>query len=168
MKVALRSYYRSCELVLSPSRAADRSLVELGVDPDRIRRWGRGTNLELFRPDRRGRARLEGEIALLYAGRLSTEKGIELLADGYLRARERDSRLHLSLCGGGPEEDALRERLGDRASFLGWQEDVGTGVDVGVGLAALDGRPSPTSAGAQRNAHSSRTERVRSLLRRGS
>ena len=37
-------------------------------------------------------------------------------------ARERDPRLHLVLAGGGPEEDALRERLGEHATFLGWLE----------------------------------------------
>src|SRR3954467_2102342 len=40
------------------------------------------------------------------------------LAEGHVG--ERDPRLHLGLGGGGPEEDALRERLGEHASFLGW------------------------------------------------
>jgi glycosyltransferase involved in cell wall biosynthesis len=57
---------------------------------------------------------------VLYAGRLTKEKGVELLADAFLAARERDSRLHLVLAGGGPEADALRERLGEHATFLGW------------------------------------------------
>ena len=51
-------------------------------------------------------------MKVLYAGRLSKEKGVELLAEAFLRARERDPRLHLLLAGGGPEEGALRERLG--------------------------------------------------------
>ena len=50
------------------------------------------------------------------------EKGADLLADAFLAARERDPRLHLALAGGGPEEDALRERLGEHATFLGWLE----------------------------------------------
>jgi glycosyltransferase involved in cell wall biosynthesis len=36
------------------------------------------------------------------------------------RARRRDPRLHLVLAGGGPEEDHLRDRLGEHATFLGW------------------------------------------------
>ena len=40
-----------------------------------------------------------------------------------MAAREREPRLHLVLAGGGPEEAMLRERLGDRATFLGWLED---------------------------------------------
>ena len=59
---------------------------------------------------------------VLYAGRLTKEKGADLLADAFLAARERDPRLHLALAGGGPEEDALRERLGEHATFLGWLE----------------------------------------------
>ena len=57
---------------------------------------------------------------MLYAGRLTKEKGSDLLAESFLRAHERDPRLHLLLAGGGPEEDELRARLGDRATFLGW------------------------------------------------
>jgi glycosyltransferase involved in cell wall biosynthesis len=56
----------------------------------------------------------------MYAGRLTREKGVDLLAESFLEARWRDPRLHLVLAGGGPEEDALRERLGDAATFLGW------------------------------------------------
>ena len=57
-----------------------------------------------------------GEVKVLYAGRLTKEKGADLLAEAFLRARERDPRLHLLLAGGGPEEDrdaGGRERLGD-------------------------------------------------------
>ena len=61
-----------------------------------------------------------GEINVLYAGRLTTEKGVDLLADAFLAARRQDPRLHLVLAGGGPEEAMLRARLGDQATFLGW------------------------------------------------
>ena len=57
---------------------------------------------------------------MLYAGRLTQEKGVDLLADAFLTARSQDPRLHLVLAGGGPEEDRLRDRLGEHATFLGW------------------------------------------------
>ena len=57
---------------------------------------------------------------MIYAGRLTKEKGADLLAESFIAAHDRDPRLHLLLAGGGPEEDELRERLGDRATFLGW------------------------------------------------
>jgi glycosyltransferase involved in cell wall biosynthesis len=59
-------------------------------------------------------------MKILYAGRLTREKGVDLLAESFLRAHEADPRLHLLLAGGGPEEAELRERLGERATFLGW------------------------------------------------
>jgi glycosyltransferase involved in cell wall biosynthesis/predicted metal-dependent phosphoesterase TrpH len=119
-RLALSIFYLQCEIVLSPSAAADHSLIELGVDPERLGRWVRGVDLDLYDPDKRKPAAYPGEVKVLYAGRLSREKGAELLAEAFLAARERDPRLHLLLAGGGPEEEMLRERLGEHATFLGW------------------------------------------------
>jgi glycosyltransferase involved in cell wall biosynthesis len=120
VRVALSAFYRQCRVVLSPSPASDDALTGLGVEADRIGRWARGVDLALYDPSRREHASLPGEVKVLYAGRLTKEKGVDLLADAFERAHERDPRLHLLLAGGGPEEDALRERLGERATFLGW------------------------------------------------
>ena len=73
-----------------------------------------------FDPAKADRDAFPGEIKVLYAGRLTREKGVDLLAESFLRAHAADPRLHLLLAGGGPEEDELRERLGERATFLGW------------------------------------------------
>jgi glycosyltransferase involved in cell wall biosynthesis len=74
-----------------------------------------------FDPSLRGERPLPGELNVLYSGRITREKGADLLADAFLEARGRDPRLHLVLAGGGPEEGRLRERLGEHATFLGWQ-----------------------------------------------
>ena len=123
MDMALASLYAQCQIVLSPSEAADESLRALGVPAEHIGRWGRGVDLRRFDPALREPGSLPGELTVLYAGRLTTEKGVDLLADAFLAARAADPRLHLVLAGGGPEEEALRERLGSRATFLGWLED---------------------------------------------
>jgi glycosyltransferase involved in cell wall biosynthesis/predicted metal-dependent phosphoesterase TrpH len=115
-------FYASCAVVLSPSNAADASLERLGIPAERVFRWQRGVDTERFNPARRGTTHLPGRFNILYVGRLSCEKGIDLLADAYLEARERDRRLHLVLAGRGPEEDLLRERLRGAATFLGWLE----------------------------------------------
>jgi glycosyltransferase involved in cell wall biosynthesis/predicted metal-dependent phosphoesterase TrpH len=127
MRTAMSLFYRQCELVLSPSPASDRSLAALGVDPERIARWGRGVDISLYDPAKRDAGSLPGEVKVLYAGRLTKEKGVELLIEAFERARERDPRLHLLLAGGGPEEELLRRRLGpgngedaDHVTFLGW------------------------------------------------
>lgn len=120
MRMALSLFYRQCEVVLSPSPATDDSIAALGVERDRIARWARGVDLELYDPGKGDPSAYPGEIKVLYAGRLTKEKGADLLAQSFLAAHERDPRLHLLLAGGGPEEDALRARLGERATFLGW------------------------------------------------
>ena len=128
---ALGAFYGACDVVLSPSRASDARLAQLGVD--RVVRWDRGVDVARFDPRRRvGSPR--GRIDVLYSGRQTIEKGVDLLADAFLAARERDPRLHLVLAGGGPEEDRLRARLGDAATFLGWLE----GDDLAVAYASAD------------------------------
>ena len=120
---ALAAFYGACTLVLSPSPASDARLRALGVADEVIARWDRGVDLERFDPAKREPSALDRErIDVLYAGRQTHEKGIELLVDAFLAAREHDPRLHLVLAGGGPEEGRARERLGDAATFLGWLE----------------------------------------------
>jgi glycosyltransferase involved in cell wall biosynthesis/predicted metal-dependent phosphoesterase TrpH len=117
---ALGAFYGAPLLVLSPSPAADRSLLDLGIDPSRLGRWERGVDISRFDPGKAARDAYPGEIKVLYAGRLTHEKGVDLLAESFLRARAADPRLHLLLAGGGPEEGQLRARLGEDATFLGW------------------------------------------------
>ena len=118
--IALRIFYSACDLVLSPSPATDARLGQLGIAPARIARWDRGVDLECFDPALRTPGMFAGQTNVLYAGRLTREKGVGLLADAFVAARRRDPGLHLVLAGGGPEEQYLRDRLGAHATFLGW------------------------------------------------
>jgi glycosyltransferase involved in cell wall biosynthesis/predicted metal-dependent phosphoesterase TrpH len=119
-RAGLGAFYSAPAAVLSPSPSADASVAALGADPARIGRWERGVDLDRFDPAKADRDAFPGEIKVLYAGRLTREKGVDLLAETFLRAHAADPRLHLLLAGGGPEEGELRERLGERATFLGW------------------------------------------------
>jgi glycosyltransferase involved in cell wall biosynthesis/predicted metal-dependent phosphoesterase TrpH len=134
MQAALGAFYGTCRVVLSPSEASDARLRELGIAADRIGRWDRGVDLSRFSPGRRVPERWGDRMAVLYAGRLTKEKGADLLADAFLAARARDPRLHLVLAGGGPEEAALRARLGSSATFLGWLE----GDELAAAYASAD------------------------------
>jgi glycosyltransferase involved in cell wall biosynthesis len=120
--VALAGFYGGCEVVLSPSPSSDERLVGLGIAPGRIARWDRGVDAGRFDPGKRVAGLFPGELNVLYAGRLSREKGAGPLAGAFLAAHAEDPRLHLVLAGGGPEEGYLRERLGEHATFLGWLE----------------------------------------------
>jgi glycosyltransferase involved in cell wall biosynthesis/predicted metal-dependent phosphoesterase TrpH len=121
-RMALGAFYGAPSRVLSPSPAADRSMLALGTEEGRIGRWERGVDTDRFDPTRGDRDAFPGEIKVLYAGRLTREKGVDLLAESFERAHAADPRLHLLLAGGGPEEAELRARLGERATFLGWLE----------------------------------------------
>ena len=105
----------------------------IGLRPDRT--LGPRRRPRTLRPVvARGRPACPATVNVLYAGRLTKEKGVDLLADAFEAARARDPRLHLVLAGGGPEEPALRERLGDSATFLGWQH----GADLARVYASAD------------------------------
>jgi len=117
---ALGSFYGQCRAVLSPSRFADRSLAAFGLAPERIARWEPGVDRTRFSPACYGSESLPDTFNVLYAGRLGSDKGLDLLTDAFQIARDRDPRLHLVLAGDGPEQERLRARLRSTATFLGW------------------------------------------------
>jgi glycosyltransferase involved in cell wall biosynthesis/predicted metal-dependent phosphoesterase TrpH len=122
MALAVSAFYGACDVVLSPSPASDDALAAIGMPAERVLRWDRGVDTSRFRPQPRGERSQAGAVNVLYSGRITREKGVEMLADAFLLARARDPRLHLVVAGGGPEQECLRERIGEHASFLGWLE----------------------------------------------
>jgi glycosyltransferase involved in cell wall biosynthesis/predicted metal-dependent phosphoesterase TrpH len=63
----------------------------------------------------------DGRVNVMYSGRITREKGAELLAEAFVAARAGEPRLHLVLAGGGPEQERVRERVGaEHVTFLGW------------------------------------------------
>jgi glycosyltransferase involved in cell wall biosynthesis/predicted metal-dependent phosphoesterase TrpH len=133
-RAGLGAFYSAPGAVLSPSPSADASVIALGADPARVGRWERGVDTRRFDPAKADRDAFPGEIKVLYSGRLTREKGVNLLAESFLLAHARDPRLHLLLAGGGPEEGELRERLGEKATFLGWLD----GEDLPRAYASAD------------------------------
>ncbi len=122
MGLVVNAFYSACDVVLSPSPAADGALGAIGIAPERVLRWDRGVDTSRFHPSLRDESLLPGRLNVLYSGRITREKGAELLADAFLIARARDPRLHLVLAGAGPEQERLHERIGKDATFLGWLE----------------------------------------------
>jgi glycosyltransferase involved in cell wall biosynthesis/predicted metal-dependent phosphoesterase TrpH len=139
MALAVSAFYNACDIVLSPSLASDAVLAGIGMGVEQVLRWDRGVDTSRFDPSLRRVGLLgEGKLNVLYSGRITHEKGVDLLADAFLLARERadagadagagdrgthdrgGADLHLVLAGGGPEQERLQERLGEHATFLGW------------------------------------------------
>jgi glycosyltransferase involved in cell wall biosynthesis/predicted metal-dependent phosphoesterase TrpH len=162
MGTAVGIFYKACDLVLSPSPASDAALATIGMAPEKVLRWDRGVDTSRFDPSLRSdelrelwmdgpvcprdtATRREGPdphrperecstVYVLYAGRITREKGAELLAETFAAARERDPRLHLVLAGGGPEQERVRERVGPHATFLGWLQ----GAELARAYASAD------------------------------
>jgi glycosyltransferase involved in cell wall biosynthesis/predicted metal-dependent phosphoesterase TrpH len=149
MEMAVGAFYGACDLVLSPSPASDEALARIGLAAGKIVRWDRGVDAARFDPSLRcertrdswmgwmargarhcppgadddprvARRARSAPVFVLYAGRVTKEKGADLLVDAFLAARARDPRLHLVLAGDGPEHTRVAERLGEHATFLGW------------------------------------------------
>ena len=120
MEMAVGAFYNACDLVLSPSAASDAALQRVGLAGEKIVRWDRGVDTSRFDPALRSQRNPDGRTYVLYAGRITKEKGVDLLVDSFLAARERMPSLHLLLAGGGPERESLAARVGEHATFLGW------------------------------------------------
>ncbi|MEJ1156309.1 glycosyltransferase [Microbacterium marmarense] len=122
--------HRRATLTLAPSSASQRQLEQLGVD--RLRRWGRGVDIERFSPSRRSeqwRSRVAGERTVVgYVGRLAPEKQVE-----DLRVLTDLEGIQLVVVGDGPSRATLQRML-PQAVFTGHL----SGADLGEAIASFD------------------------------
>ena len=124
MQEYMRWMYNRCQRILVPSEATRRLMVKAKGHSDRIRVWTRGVDTALFTPERRSsRLRDDWRVsdarpALLYVGRVSKEKGLDLLPSlqDALWTRRIDHRLIIT--GDGPMRRELGKRCPD-AVFTG-------------------------------------------------
>ncbi len=139
VEVLVREFYERCAVVTVPSAATVDVLRARGYQIGRFEVFGNGVDAALFDPSRRDegtRRALGGEdkTLLLYTGRISHEKGLDRLAEGYLDLLQRRDDVHLVVVGDGPERDALAEYLGSAATFTGFL----TGEDLARTMASCD------------------------------
>jgi glycosyltransferase involved in cell wall biosynthesis len=140
-------FYGAMDRVFVPSQAVAARLDQMGVEAEKIRRIPRGIDLELFSPRRRdGRAfadfGLNGEPKVLYLGRLSREKNLDVLLDAFGRVTASLPQARLVMIGDGPHASALAARAGQSApvSFLGTR----TGDELARLIASCDLFVSPS------------------------
>jgi glycosyltransferase involved in cell wall biosynthesis len=120
----MRWMYGKCRETLVPSAATRELMVSAGANPGRIGFWTRGVDTTLFNPQRRSHRLRERwrtstrEPALLYVGRLSREKGLELLPEMLYRLRALGLAHRMIIAGDGPLRPWLMEQLPD-AIFTG-------------------------------------------------
>lgn len=123
-------FYRQMDVVYAPSRAIASELEALGVAPGAIRVYPRGVDTARFDPAKRNgfyRPWAEAEtIKLLYVGRVSREKDLDVLAEAFRQAQEGlDGRdIRLVIVGDGPYRTEMeRELTGLPAIFTGMLHD---------------------------------------------
>ncbi len=121
--------YSLSELVMVPSRYYMDDLEALGVPRSKMSHFPRGTDHEAFSPEWRTEnfmSRFGGStnsLKLLYTGRISREKDLDVLAEAFLEVRREFPGVELFLAGDGPYIRELgKALLGKGGYFCGTLE----------------------------------------------
>lgn len=121
----MKWFYEQMDLVYVNSDGYRTALEARGIPSDRIRVLPRGLDTELFTPTRRdptfwaARGLQKDEIGLLYAGRVSKEKKLDLFAAAIQRLRKAGVPARGLVVGHGPYADELR-KIFPEAIFTGY------------------------------------------------
>jgi glycosyltransferase involved in cell wall biosynthesis len=132
-------FYGQLDTVFVNSEEYRQSWIRRGFDPAKLKIFPRGLDIELFHPARRDPAFFEkfgardGQVRLLYVGRISREKDLDLLAAAYRHLRAEGLPLQLFIVGHGPYSEAFAQSLPE-ASFTGYL----TGVELATAYASAD------------------------------
>jgi glycosyltransferase involved in cell wall biosynthesis len=122
--LAVREFYERCSAVVVPSQATALALRNRGYRIRQFEILKNGVDDVLFDPEKRDPGLHDdlggGRTLLLYAGRISKEKGLDRLAAGYLSLRRRRDDVHLVIAGDGPYREELGAVLGKTATFTGF------------------------------------------------
>ena len=118
-------FYGQLDTVFVNSEEYRQSWIKRGFDPAKLKILPRGLDTELFHPARHDSVFFEkfgarnGEVRLIYVGRISREKDLDVLAAAYRRLRKEGLPVQLFVVGHGPYSDALAKSLPE-AFFTGY------------------------------------------------
>ncbi|MEY2544495.1 MAG: hypothetical protein QOE81_1956 [Verrucomicrobiota bacterium] len=132
-------FYDQLDTVFVNSEEYRDSWVKRGIDPAKLKIFPRGLDTQLFHPTRRDSRFFEkfgaknGQIRLLYVGRVSREKDLDLLAEAYRRLRDEGLSIQLCVVGHGPYSREFSESLPE-ALFTGYL----TGEKLAAAYASAD------------------------------
>jgi glycosyltransferase involved in cell wall biosynthesis len=112
-------FYGQLDTVFVNSEEYRQSWIKRGFEPDKLKILPRGLDTELFNPSHRDPhfwqkfGRTNGAVRLLYVGRVSREKDLDVLVDAYRKLREEKVPVQLTVVGHGPYSETLAEALPD-------------------------------------------------------
>ena len=118
-------FYHQLDLIYVNSEQYRRSWIERGIDGEKIKILPRGLDTRLFHPTRRNpsfwtaRGAKPGELILLYVGRVSVEKNLDLFAAAHDRARAAGLPVRAAIVGDGVYTKTMQRLLPD-AIFTGY------------------------------------------------
>ncbi|KAI9490655.1 glycosyl transferase group 1 [Zychaea mexicana] len=134
-----------CHYVVCPSKSTSRMLANQGFD-DNLRIWPRGVDMGMFSPSRRSKAlraqwmgvdeaEAHSKAVILYVGRVSFEKNLDLVIEAYKGMNHQ--RCHLVIVGHGPAFDAIQSECAQTntpVTFTGYLQ----GIQLAAAYASAD------------------------------
>jgi glycosyltransferase involved in cell wall biosynthesis len=135
----MKWFYEQMDVVFVNSEDYRRALEARGIAAERIHILPRGLDTELFNPTRRdpafwrARGLAEGEIGLLYAGRVSKEKKLDLFSSVVGKLRAEGLPVRGLVVGHGPYADEWKAGF-PGAIFTGYL----SGVELATAYASAD------------------------------
>ena len=143
VKEYIRWFYSLCSTIYVPTDEYLSILENRGYARSKMKVFKRGIDKAVFSPKSKAgdyfekKLGIAGGISLLYAGRISKEKNIDMLLSIYKAIEEKYGDTNLLLCGNGPDFEEYRERCkaNPRIHFLGRLPrtelpNVYTGADI--------------------------------------
>jgi len=137
--VYMHWFYSQMDIIYVNSEHYRRCWIDRGIPANKLKILPRGLDTALFHPTKRTagfRAKFgarDGEAVLLYVGRISKEKDLDVLAAAYRRLLEKHPKTRLVLVGDGPYLKELRETIPE-AVFTGYL----SGGDLAKAFASAD------------------------------
>ena len=113
----VRWFYGRVDEILVPTEKVIEQLTQRGYERGRCRLFDRGIDRALFAPvagdrkDLRACYGLDGAFTLIYAGRMSADKGLSFLVKVYREVLARGTAVNLILAGEGPLFEELKGSL---------------------------------------------------------
>ena len=138
LEAIMRRYYNRCNALVAPSQSMIETLLEQGMHKD-ISLWTRGVDRTIFASEKRDLAwRREhgiddGDVAVVFLGRLVMEKGLDIFSETIVQLRKMQVPHKVLVIGDGPARGWFEKAL-PGGTFVGFQ----TGADLGRALASGD------------------------------
>jgi glycosyltransferase involved in cell wall biosynthesis len=133
-------FYNQMEEVVAPSAGTRAQLLSRGLPLEKMKPLPRWVDFEQFSPEKRdpffwSLRGLRGAVTLLYVGRVSREKSLDLLVEAFRSLVDEGSDIALAVIGDGPYRSEMEERLaGYPALFTGYL----SGEELQCGYASAD------------------------------